>query len=602
MAWAGVAGMSDFDENPEVQRSEHEHDIFVARANLRHEREKIISHRAEAERLLAEARVTHQEANRIRERARHLAVRFVRRVKQHEASAQRQHEEQKASLEADRHNLQREIARFENVRSQFHRDAASARNRLRDAWAAVRAQQKRTSGDWIEAHRLISEENSKLKARAKELARQEKNLVDHRAKIEAETAGLRVETSTLESRVENARTALIELEARRDRARAELLGTELPAELSVLVNADDLGEREQVLAREKAAVTALRSSLEQEASDVNDSRRIVAEQLKMLEDARAKWQRAEQHTVIEMEQLAQELGEREQEVIAREQHLIRVDARRREETYDLWQLRLRLESWQTKLTAFEMRWHTEREELESDFERRVSLVTRRETELESTFETWQKARERERERLRAELELWADDRKRLEDATADFERRRNEFLSELAQFAARALAAEQLVANALRHNGSNRGLQRLAVLRKRWEWEFERKSREIDHQRAEASVERATVDERYEALQELLKHVTEREAAIEHQETASFLMKGSIHRELWKGTVNPDAKSSSQSSELTALRNEVERLATMMLEIELPEAPDEPIKDPLWVEEETNSSGVLPIDSGAWAA
>jgi hypothetical protein len=303
-----------------------------------------------------------------------------------------------------------------------------------------------------------------------------------------------------------------------------------------------------------------------------------------------------------MEQLARELGEREQEVVGREQHLIRSDARRREDAYDLWQLRLRLEAWQTKLTAFEMRWHTEREQLEGDFERRVSIVTRRETELERTFEIWEKAREQERERLRAELELWADDRKRLEDATADFEQRRNEVLGELARFGARALAAEQLVANALQDSGSNRGLQRMAVLRKRWEWEFERKSREIDHQRAEASVERATVDERYHALQELLKHVVEREAAINHQETEDFQKQGTIHYGLANSGLNSTTKLSSQSSELTALRNEVERMANLLLEVELPEAPDEPIGESLWATEDADTTDVLPIESGAWAA
>jgi hypothetical protein len=596
--------MSHLADNRAEQFTEREQAISNARAALRAEREQLAAERAEADRLLAEARAAHREANRIRDRAKRLAGRFVRRVKHQYGVESQQLEERAARLDADRNRFTAEMTRFETIRSEFNSNAAAARDRLRDAWAAVRTQQKRMAGEWIEADRRFSEENAILNTRAAELARQEKIQTDNRARIEAETAGFREEATSLEVRIENARTSLAELEVRRDRARAELLGTELPGELSTAADSEDLLEGEHVFASEITTVAALKTSLEQESADNNDRQRIVAEQLMMLAEARAKWQRAEQQTVIEMEQLARELGQRERELNIREQRLIRADIRRRDEAYDLWQLRLRLEAWQTKLTAFEMRWHTEREQMEADLDRRLTIITRRETELEETFGAWGKARASERERLQAELELWADDRKQLATATADFDRQRQELLGELSRHAARALAAEELIAGAVQDSGSDRVIRRLAVLRKRWEWVFDQKAREIDRRRAETTLERATIDERYRELHALLMDVAKREAAVNNQETANLQKKGTTLEELTNGGAISATKPPSSSTELTALRNEVERLATMLFEVELPEPPDPPIGELPWAVEEPNapSTAVVSFDSEAWAA
>jgi hypothetical protein len=108
-----------------------------------------------------------------------------------------------------------------------------------------------------------------------------------------------------------------------------------------------------------ADVEAMRTRLQRREAELDDRKRLAAEQLRQLAEARAQWQRAERETVVEMEQLALELRRQEQELAAREQRLVRAEVRRREDAYDLWQLRLRLEAWQTKLTAFELRSQTE---------------------------------------------------------------------------------------------------------------------------------------------------------------------------------------------------------------------------------------------------
>ena len=445
-------------EQQEERLAEREQALSEARAALRAEREQAAADRAEADRLLAEARTAHQEATRERGRARKLATRLVRRVKHRHAATHQQLDDRDAKLADDRDRLNADLAGLFDLRSDFHATAAATRDRLRDAWATVETQQKRATDEWAEAERYFSEQTAHLDARAAELARREKAVADKHARSEGDTVGLREEAAALEARADNARKALAELERHRDRVRAELLGTEPPLELAAFAprEAGDLADRETALAREKAAVAALKDSLDRETADLDDRKRVLTEQFALLANARAKWQAVERQTMVEMEQMAHELGQREVEIDTRERRVIRADRRRRDDAYDLWQLRMRLESWQTKLTAFELRWHTAREQLEANLERRTTDLTRRESDVEEMFTRWSKAREGERERLRAELEHWAADRDRLSKAAHDFDFQRQLLDAELSTCAARAMAAEQLIAAGVPDSGSER--------------------------------------------------------------------------------------------------------------------------------------------------
>ena len=585
-------------DQQQLRFSERERSLTEARAALRIERAQLASDRAEAERLLAELQDAHVEATRERNRARKLAPRFVRWVKHRHAAYQHQLGEQEQRLAVEREKVADEFAKLINLRSEFHAAAAATRDRLRDAWAAVEAQQQRAGTDWTEAERYYADQAAQLDARGTELVEREKAVADQRARGESETIGLREEATALEARVENARAALAELEAQRDRVRAELLGTDTSA-LTAFANrgAADLAEREAVLAREKTAVAALQGSLERETAEITDRKRMLAEQFRLLAAARAKWQVAERKTVIEMEEMARDLKQREADLDGRERRLIRADARRRDDAYDLWQLRLRLEAWQTKLTAFEVRWHSERGQLESDLERRLGVLTQRENEAEKTFAKWEKARASERERLRAELEFWVADREKMARAAAEIDLQRQIHNAELSTYAARALAAEELVAAALQDSGSERMKRRLAVLRKRWERLFDRKVKEIDSRRTQVAAELTALTDRYQELHSLLKNVSEREAATNNTEATADLHKVAAESE-------PARQPAVVVPELDALRAELERVAVFMLDMELPDVQGPPDQDLPWgTEVELDSpASVFQFDSSARAA
>jgi chromosome segregation ATPase len=341
------------------------------------------------ERLLSEARTAHRDADRERSRARRLAGRIARKLNHTYAAA-------RAQFDADRAKLDARIAAFNAVQSAFNAASAADRDRQRAAWADLDARQKRLSAEWEESARFHTAQSAALDARAAELSARERTSADETAKLQRELSALREEIAALDARARNARESVDELEQRRaellDQTLAPTTGAEAPpAELQVALDraadrdlallAAELADRERRLNFERAAVQGLCVGVSAEKADLVDRRRVLAEQFAQLALARVRWQEAERVTLVEMEQLARSLRYREAELDARAARLTAADARRRTDGYDLWQFRLRLEAWQSKLVAYEMRWHTEREQLEADFNRRLADVAHREALL-----------------------------------------------------------------------------------------------------------------------------------------------------------------------------------------------------------------------------
>jgi chromosome segregation ATPase len=343
----------------------------------------------ERERLLAEARAAHREADRERNRARKLATRLARKLRHTLTTA-------RAQIEADRAAIDAKIAKLNKTQSDFHAASAADRDQLRDAWAELEARQKRLAQEWEEANRFQAEQAAASAARAAELAAREGAEANLRAQLQREVAALREEAAALDARARNAREAVEELEQRRAELRAETLASvapeaEPPPELKVALDraadrdltkwTEELHQRETLLKQERAALQMHIKVISKEKAEFADRKRVLAEQFAQLAAARAQWQEAERATVLEMEQLATTLRRREAELDAREARLARADSHRREDAYDLWQLRLRLEAWQSKIVAYELRWHTEREAMEADFSRRESNLARRQALL-----------------------------------------------------------------------------------------------------------------------------------------------------------------------------------------------------------------------------
>ncbi|MCI0703840.1 MAG: hypothetical protein L0241_22500 [Planctomycetia bacterium] len=611
--------MSDSTQERERKLAERERALADARAALRHERDAIAAERAEVKRLVSETRAVHRSADRERSRARRLASRFARKLHTTLTAA-------RAQLDADRKALTEQVERLNKAQSEFQIEKAEERDRLRAAWADLEARQKRIVAEWDEANRHFADQSATLKAQAAALNTREKSESDVKAQLQRDVIALREEAAGLEVRVRNARQVVDELERQREQLRAETLALSLPIaeppeELTVALDraadrdltkwAAELAQREEQLNAERSAVAAVHANVLRDAANLADQRRVLAEQFAQLASARARWQETERSTVVEMEQLARTLRLRESELDARNHRLIRADSRRREDAAELWQLRLRLEAWQSKLVAFEMRWHTEREELEADFKQREQSLIYRQTVADDIFARWERERVLERTRLTGELDRWSADRDRMISAAEAYDSKREEVMRELTECAARAMAAEEFLGETLRESKSDRVARRLVVLRTRWEKHFERKLREVTDHRAMIEFESNALDARYRDLQELVKGLTERVAIFNARGAA--LEHATLAIPLAEPITQPNPNSFSP--ELAALRDEVERMASVLLETELPEPPDPPDSELPWGADEALLSAndeeplaeeveleVLPFESPARAA
>ncbi|HEY3788307.1 MAG TPA: hypothetical protein VGL71_05595, partial [Urbifossiella sp.] len=499
----------------EEQLAEHERQLIAARAEFRKERdaerEKLAAERTEIDRLQREAQTLHREAGRERDRTRRLAVRYARRVRHKWADVRVELETQQKAIDEARGQFSAEIARFNHLQSEFQLAAAEEKERQREAWAELETHRKRMVAEWTETNSLFAKQETALAARSAEVAQREQVVAGTKARLDKETAGLRQEAAGLEARAAHSRGIVEELEKKRDELRSELLAlvpkpaVEPPGEFSVALDrrgdrdltqwAAELDAQDQRIVQEKANLARLKESLDRETTTLADQRKVLAEQYAMLSAARSDWQNVEARTVMEMEELARALRHKEEEVAARDERLVKADARRREEAHDLWRQRLRLEAWQSKLTMVSRVWHVERERREGELTVQAKTLSIREATLREMFERWEQAREEERERLQTELQLWADDRLRMAKAAEEFDRRGNEMLGELATHAARAMAAEDLLAET---TGKGKGVtRRFQVLRKRWDRVFAKKLAEADGRRAAVAADLAQLDDRY---------------------------------------------------------------------------------------------------------
>lgn len=523
-------------------------------------------------------------------RVRRLAVRYARRVNRRWDAVRADLLARRVALDEARGRLSAEVAQFGIARSEFQVLAATVRDRLKQEQAALDGQRRRAAADWAETTGYFEQQEQALTARAADLAAKEHALATIRAEARDAVTALRAEAAGLEARTHHAREALGELELKREQLHAELLGTAvLPADLpppGTLVPLDraidrdltewaaDLDARERQLAQDRAGLVAVKAALDRQATALADDRKVLAEQFVQLATARAEWQEAERRTVGEMEELATGLRVREQDLDAREQRVIKADARRREDAYELWQLRLRLEAWQGKLTATDQRWHAEREARDAGLDRREKALAHREAEVEGVFGKWEQVRERERERLRSELLGWADDRDRMAKAVREADERVKELSAELVGHAARAMAAEEALAEVVpdKELGKDR---RLEAVRKGWEKLFAARLAEVEARRAAAAAELAKLDGRYRELQARLTEVVEREGESNTRAgnaDLAKLMAGGVATE--PAAVADEAAARREATELTALRREVERMAAVLWEAARPELPD----------------------------
>jgi hypothetical protein len=139
------------------------------------------------------------------------------------------------------------------------------------------------------------------------------------------------------------------------------------------------------------------------------------------------------------------------------------------------------------------------------------------------------------------------------------------------------------------------------VLQKRWEQVFRRKVAEIDDRRAVASAELTRLDERYREFHRVLMEVMQAEGASATQRARA----DAVGAQATAPTIELAPRSpvaAEQSDELATLRAEFERMAAVLIQAGVPDAPDSELP---WAAEEPGtgaSEDILPFVSQYRAA
>lgn len=539
--------------------------------------------KAKAKRLREAARRLRDAAQKDRRRARALYGRFLKLMKRKWSAERQAVEAERTTLERTRKLVAQDAKRFATDHARFTAEADAYQARLQGAWELLTDGQRRLLADRQEAERTVARQQEVLDRRTAEVKAQEQALGSARGRVEARVQDLLAEVARLDVRAAHARAAVQKLEERRGALEAGTLPAvevggivvgsadlfpdrvaldEPPAPVEELMAG--LMVQRQDLDRERRSLALARTELERRAGEIADQRAVVAEQVAALVVARQMWQTAECQTVAELEDLARGLSDRSLAIEDRERELECVEAVLRKRADDLDALRVRLEGWQTALSAHEATAAAARDRAEAELQAKRDHLTRWEGALAELCRRWSAARKRDLEKLRDEMARWAEAREAFLAKAAGLEQQQSELAAVAARVAGRDLAVQVAEYRLLGGDRPRLARRALRVHRRRWESHFVALLKDLSAKRKALASEAAAADERCRALTRAAAEATERAAAATEAEQAIEADRLAKERQLEeRATILSieEARAKRTGQELAAARDEVILLA-----------------------------------------
>jgi hypothetical protein len=547
----------------------------------------VAADKAKVKRMKEQTDRLRKAARQDRMKAKALYEKFLKRMKQKWSAERRAVEAERAHLDQMRHQFADEIARFEGERAAFLADAEAYKKRLYDGWALLTDGQRRLLADRQEAERTLARQDEVIAQRAAEIVEREQTLDGAAQRVEERVQSLLGEIAKLEVRAAQARTIVQQLEEKRAGLEA---GTAAgPTALGFSVTAVDAfddkvpldempsGGVEEVyaglvahrrdLAREKHALVMSQNELERRAADLADQRAVLAEQVAALVVARQTWRTAECQTVAELESLARNLNHRELAVVEQEDELAHAaDVLKRRED-ELWELRAKLEGWQSSLTAHEASAAAARDRAAAELDAKREHLTKWEASLTELCAKWASERDRDREALREELDAWAASRAAYLAKMADLDRARSELAAEAVRVAEVSMAVEE-VQQELTGQKGRLARRKLRVHRRKWESHFGHFAKDLEARRRALALQAEGADDRCRALTRALAEVAAQRDAVAHAGQRAEAERAARSRELDERAVILSieaARAERTQRELDEVRGEVDRVAAALI-------------------------------------
>ena len=568
--------------------------LDAGREELRMEK---LAHKAaadEARSLRAEAVRDRKLAGQDRAKARGVYAKFMSRLKKRWTDEKNQIAAGRSELLAERHQLEADREAFAAERRAFSpmRSCTSGGSPTPGKWSPTAIGDCSPTGPrW----KIRSGFRKKRSQRAEEaITTSETSAVASRDKLRAESETLLTEVSGLEGRAFHLNLKVQELEQARSTATAGLAvataaGAQStifsPVELNTPVPLDprrdksfdqlvtEIAVREQELAKEQHAVAKAKAAFDGLAKDLADQRAVLAEQFSKLAAARDLWHRAETVTVRELEDLARSVDRREKTVANREQAGVRADQDRLTRQQELVQFRLKLEGWQAGLTAHESGWYATKDKAEAELDQKREHVAKCEHALSAMAAEWATAWKAERDGLKTRFSEYVEERETLQVWAMDLDRRTAEVAKQAETVAALAVATEQAKAEWAHAAGAAKAEKRVRITRKGWEKHFAKVGKDLDARRTAAHAASKQLEAKYRDLHGVLANLAERTAATVDKERAVDQAKAKEQREAGDRAVIlsiETARRKRSEREVEELRDEVDRVAKVLLTTEVP--------------------------------
>ncbi|MGL6074594.1 MAG: hypothetical protein ACRC8S_10580 [Fimbriiglobus sp.] len=485
------------------------------------------------------------------------------------------------ALETERSKLHAERQKLEADRAAYLAEDVAARERLQQAWDLVAESQRRLLADRHDVEVMLAQQTQTVAAQETETQARIDHLHEVHATLQTAVAERQYEIQSLETRIEHLRQALEQWQNERPTVSLE------PANHSValvvpgvahhgetLAFFEEVQTRDHELRVERKRLDRARQELEEKAVALLDQRLVVAEQVAAVAVARKRWQLAEFQTAHELETLAHELQQREVAVLKQEEIIARADEVRLTQAQELWQLRMKLETWQASLTTREAEMRTTLDLSQSETTTRTHQLNEWEARLTEISRSWASIRKDELWQLRQELDQWAAARNRHRLALAEMDELREHLLAEQARVGTEALS--QAEAKPVDE-------RTMRVLRKKWERHFRLFRQELSARQAELVRQTTEADDRLRALTESLVEANHAHATRMQEHDEICVDRVRKWRELEERAAALESSDAPHlTTQLTTLKAELDRLSQLLHQT-TPPTPEDAYLVPLTV-------------------
>lgn len=520
------------------------------------------------------------EVNKERDRLRELRQRLQQRADRHWKAKEKelgQREKTVAQLEL---RVGKENEKLAQDRLQFTGESELKRREIQAGWAEMKQAQRDWREQYCLEHQEVTQRKRELEQQISEFHHAQRIWASQCKQAEITRTHLEQESLGLEIRIHNLREQLIQ--------QTSLLGSagshptednsaDSVADTTPTVNLSPEQEKEDRELENRLAQLAInpegqdqtQDRLQQLAQDLIDERHRLMEQWGAFYALQETWQQEHHSLLPSIEELAQDLEQREAHVVEQEQHLL---ARQKE----INELQEETTRHRFELQAREVRIHHQLVEWKQEHQQALMLVEEKESIADHAVEQIQALRERWRANRREEVKKLREalhDHRRAHAHALQLADRYQGMLQEIQlkeqTLAERSLALEQLQIEAASHSESaaatDRRLQKLehhwAVQHTNAKQELRLFQRQIEGELQELQQLAESIHEQNEHLVTTETDLLNREADWEHRRLLS--QQAQLRQEHEAQLLQKDLEESHRQAAL--LREELDQLVSSLI-------------------------------------